>query len=126
MDLFRGEPENFMERLASLMKDLPGEDHSEPVYRAITYLLAVLCGTRSIAEHRGYKGRSDIEVATGDYVYVFEFKYNHSVREAMDQIHSRDYAGRYAMDFRTIYLIAANFNENKSDRGLQYEIEKLK
>ncbi len=67
-----------------------------------------------------------MEVLTPDYVYVLEFKYNKSVREAMDQIHSRDYAGRYAMDDRTVYLIGANFDEKKQVRGLEYEIEKLK
>jgi len=124
-DLYEGRPNDFMRRLSTLMKNLPGEDHCESAYRAITYLLAVLCGTRSIAEHHGYKGRSDIEVATGDYIYLFEFKYNRSVAEAMEQIHSRDYAGQYGLDRRTIYLIGANFNESKNDRGLQYEIEKM-
>ncbi len=114
-----------MRRLETLFKDLPGEDHKEPTYRALTYLLCVLSGTEAQPERHSYKGRSDLEVLTPDYVYVFEFKYNHSVREAMDQIHSRDYTGRYAMDSRTVYLIAANFNEKKENRGLEYEIEKL-
>ncbi|MDE6342226.1 MAG: PD-(D/E)XK nuclease domain-containing protein [Muribaculaceae bacterium] len=52
----------------------------------------------------------------------FEFKYNKSVDEAIEQIRSRDYAGRYTMDSRKIYLIAANFSENKDTRGLEYEI----
>ena len=125
-DLFNGRPEDFMKRLATLLKDLPGEDHNESTYRAVTYLLAVLSGSPAIAEHHGYKGRSDIEVVAGKYAYVFEFKYNKSVREAMEQIHSRDYAGRYALDRRTVYLIAANFNECKEQRGLDYEIVKFK
>ncbi len=125
-DLYEGRPDDFMKRLATLLKDLPGEDHNESAYRAITYLLAVLCGTKTIAEHHGYKGHSDIEVATSSYIYLFEFKYNHSVGEAMAQIHAKDYAGRFAMDDRTVYLIGANFNEKKEKRGLEYEIEKLK
>lgn len=124
-DLFDGRPKDFMQRLATLLKDLPGEDHNESTYRAITYLLTVLSGTRTIAEHHGYIGRSDIEVMTTDYVYLFEFKYNKSVQEAMEQIHSRDYAGRFALESRTVYLIAANFNENRDSRGLQYQIQKL-
>ncbi|MBD5262414.1 MAG: AAA family ATPase, partial [Bacteroides sp.] len=96
--------------------------HKESSYRAITYLLAVLSGSSAIAEHHGYKGRSDIEVSTGRYIYVFEFKYNRSVREAMDQIHEQDYAGRYALDPRKVFLIAANFTEDKDRRGLEYEI----
>ncbi len=126
IDLYEGRPEDFMKRLSSLLKDLPGEDHNEPAYRAVTYLLAVLSGTKAIAEHHSYKGRSDIEVATSSYVYVFEFKYNKTVKEDMDQIHSRDYAGRYEMDRRTVYLIAANYIEKNEDRGLHYEIELMK
>lgn len=125
MDLFEGRPEDFMKRLEVLLKDLPGEDHHESTYRALTYLLTVLCGTTSIAEHSGYKGRSDIEVVTGKYVYVFEFKYNRNVEEAMEQIYSRDYAGRFALDTRTMYLIGANFSEKKDNRGLTYAIKKM-
>lgn len=43
----------------------------------------------------------------------------------MDQIYDCDYAGRYAMDQRTVYLIGANFNEKKDNRGLEYEITRL-
>ncbi|MDE7495325.1 MAG: hypothetical protein K2M67_00575 [Muribaculaceae bacterium] len=44
----------------------------------------------------------------------------------MDQIHSRDYAGPYAMDPRKVYLIGANFNEKKEPHALEYEIEEVK
>ncbi|MDE6379317.1 MAG: ATP-binding protein [Muribaculaceae bacterium] len=123
-DLYEGNPEAFMKRLEALFKDLPGEDHRESTYRAITYLLCLLSGTEAQAERHSYKGRSDLEVLTPDYVYVFEFKYNKSVREAMDQIQDRDYAGRYVTDSRTLYLIGANFDDNKDDRRLSYEIKK--
>ena len=123
-DLAEGRPQDFMKRLATLLKNLSYEDHNESTYRAVTYLLAVLCGTPAITERHGYKGRSDIEILSGRYIYVFEFKYNKSV-ENMDQIHCRDYAGRYALDHRPVYLIAANFNENKENRGLEYEIMKM-
>ncbi|MDE6192491.1 MAG: ATP-binding protein [Muribaculaceae bacterium] len=121
-DLFEGRPHDFMERLGTLLKDLPGEDHRESTYRAVTYLMAVLCGTQAIAEHHGYKGRSDIEVLTTRYIYVFEFKYNKTVGEAMSQIYDRDYAGRYALDGRKLYLIGANFSESKENRGLEFRI----
>ena len=93
--------------------------------RAVTLLIAVLSGTPALAERHGYRGRSDLEVFAGRNIYIFEFKYNRSVREAMDQIHSRDYAGRYAMDSRHIYLIGANFREDPDNRRLEYEIEAL-
>lgn len=121
-DLHSGRPEEFMHRLAVLLKDLPGEDHCESAYRAITYLLAVLSGTLAVAEHHGYLGRSDIEVQTGKYIYLFEFKYNRTVKEAFEQIESRDYAGRYALDPRPVFLIGANFDEKREDRGLKFEV----
>ncbi|MDE5849099.1 MAG: ATP-binding protein [Muribaculaceae bacterium] len=122
-DLVKGKIHDFMKRLQSLLKDMPGKDHNESTYRAVTYLLAVLSGTYTIAEHDGYVGRSDLEVATDRFIYIFEFKYNKNVKEAMDQIHDRDYAGRFAMDHRKVYLIGANFNEKKDRRGLEYKIE---
>ena len=124
-DLAEGRPEDFMKRLATMLKGLPYEDHKESTYRAVTFLIAVLSGTPALAERHGYRGRSDLEVFAGRNIYIFEFKYNKSVREAMDQIHSRDYAGRYAMDSRQVYLIGANFIEDADNRRLEYEIEAL-
>ena len=124
-DLVEGRPEEFMKRLATMLKALPYEDHKESTYRAVTFLIAVLSGTPALAEHHGYRGRSDLEVFAGRNIYIFEFKYNKSVQEAMDQIHSRDYAGRYAMDSRQVYLIGANFIEDADNRRLEYEIEAL-
>lgn len=125
-DLAEGRPKDFMERMATLLKDLPEEDHNESVYRASTFLLTVLSGNLTLAEHHGYKGRSDLEVFTGEYIYLFEFKYNKSVEDAMAQIHSRDYAGRFALDPRTVFLIGVNYEEKRAKRGLMYEIDVYK
>lgn len=124
-DIDAGEPAEFMDRLAALFKSVPGEDHQESTYRAITYLLCMLAGTEAIPERHSYKGRSDLEVLTPDYVYLFEFKYNKSLQDAMQQIYSRDYAGRYGKDSRTVWLIGANFVEKKDERRLEYRVEKL-
>ncbi|MDE5850071.1 MAG: ATP-binding protein [Muribaculaceae bacterium] len=121
-DLSDGNPEDFMKRLATLLKNMPYDDHYESTYRAVTYLIAVLSGSPALAEHHGYKGRSDLEVFTRRFIYVFEFKYDRSVSEALDQIHDRDYVGRYALDKRPVFLIAANYNSDKDYRGLEYEI----
>ena len=121
-DLYHGDPDAFMERLKAFFKDLPGEDHKESTYRAITYLLCLLSGTDAIPERHSYKGRSDLEVLTPDYVYVFEFKYNKSLAEAIEQLYERDYAGRYDKDKRKVFLIGANFIENKDVRRLEYQI----
>ena len=43
----------------------------------------------------------------------------------MDQIYSRDYAGRFGVDHRKVFLIAANYVEKKDDRKLEYKIEEI-
>lgn len=125
-DLHAGNPQRFMERLETLFKDIPYDDHSESTYRAITYLIAVLCSAFAMAEHHGYKGRSDIEVLTWRYIYIFEFKYNKTLTEAVEQLQSRDYAGRYSLESRPVFLIAANFISDKENRQLQFDIQEIK
>lgn len=121
-DLYDGDPKNFMKRLATLFKAMPVEDQCESVYRAVTFLLCKIMSIDTRAEQHSYRGHSDLEVLMPNYVYLFEFKYNKSVREAMEQIHSRDYAGKYALDSRPVYLIGANYDNSKEKRGLYYDI----
>ncbi|MDE6409110.1 MAG: ATP-binding protein, partial [Muribaculaceae bacterium] len=126
MDLVEGRPDDFLNRLATLLKDLPYESHNEKTYQNLVYLLCRLSGTEAHLENHSYVGRTDLEVHTRRFIYIFEFKYNRSAEEAMQQIHDRDYAGRYALDPRTLYLIGANFSNKAPNRGLSgYEIEKV-
>ncbi|MDE7346470.1 MAG: ATP-binding protein [Muribaculaceae bacterium] len=125
-DVAEGRPEDFMKRLATMLKALPYEDQKESTYRAVTFLIAVLSGVPALAECHSYRGRSDLEVFAGRNIYIFEFKYNKTLQEAMDQLRDRDYAGRYAMDPRRVYLIGANFIEDADTRRLEYEIEALR
>lgn len=126
-DLAYGHPERFMQRLGTLLKEMPCESHEERTYQNLVYLICRLSGTCAQMERDNYRGRPDLEVYTRRYIYVFEFKYNRTVREAMDQLHERDYAGRFAMDSRKVYLIGANFSDHAPDKGLTaYEIEELR
>ena len=125
-DLYDGNPDGFMKRLQTLCKDVPYESQTEAGYRNIVWLLGTLCGTDTLAERHSYKGRSDLEIKTPGYIYVFEFKYDGSVESAMRQLHGRDYAGHYALERRKVYLIGANFSSGKDDRGLTgWQIEEL-
>lgn len=125
-DLFDGEPERFMDRLRTLFKKMPYEMHNEDNYRSIVWLLCTLIGTDPLAERHSYKGRSDIELRVGEYIYVFEFKYNESDQVAMTQLLERDYAGHYALDSRKVFLIGVNFDSRKETRGLTWKIEEMK
>ncbi len=125
--LVMGDPEGFMKRLQTLLKNLPYQKNNENTYRNLVYILCLLSNTEAQPERQSLKGRSDLEVMTKRYIYLFEFKYGGSADAAIEQIKDRDYAGRYAMDSRSIYLIGANFSDKKPQRGLtEWIIQKLK
>ncbi len=117
-DLTEGRPEDFMVRLQTMLKEMPYEQQNETQYRNLVYLLTLLSGTEAETERHTSRGRTDLEVRTPRYVYIFEFKFRRSAREAMAQIQERDYAGRLALDRRKIFLIGANFSDAPATRGL--------
>lgn len=115
-DLVDGRPEDFMLRLQTLLKGMPYEQHDEKSYQNIVYILCTLSATDTDLERHNNHGRTDLEVKTRRFIYIFEFKFNRTAEEAMAQIYARDYAGRFALDSRTVYMIGANFSTHK--RGL--------
>lgn len=110
IDLRKGNVENFMLRLQTMMKDIPYEQHNEKLYQNVVYLLFTLLGTDARMEEHSSQGRSDLVVRMDNYIYIFEFKYNGSAEDALQQISERDYAGRFKMSNKQIILIGANFS----------------
>jgi hypothetical protein len=49
-------------------------------------------------------------IETADYVYIFEFKYNGTAEEAMEQIKEKNYAHPFMASGKKIVLIGANFS----------------
>lgn len=125
-ELFEGNPENFMLRLQTMIKDVPYEQHNEKFYQNVVYLLFTLMGIDTRIEEHSSRGRADLILRTPEVIYIFEFKYNGSPQEAIRQIRERDYAGRFALDKRQIIFIGANFSDQPEKRGLTgWIIEKL-
>jgi hypothetical protein len=69
-----------------------------------------VAGFRPIAEERNAVGRSDLVVETSNTVYIFEFKLNKSVDEALRQIEEKGYAAPYALANKKIVKIGVNFD----------------
>ena len=55
-------------------------------------------------------GRVDCIVETPEYIYIFEFKLDGSVDDAMRQIEEKGYAREYESDNRKLYKIGAVFS----------------
>ena len=62
---------------------------------------------------RTRRNRADCVVKTPDYIYVFEFKLDKPIGDAMSQIDDKGYAIPYAADNRKLYKIGVVFSTEK-------------
>ena len=92
-------------------------DETERHYQIIFYIVFKLLGQYVEAEVRSARGRADAVVETADYIYVFEFKLNGSVDEALHQIDDRGYLIPYTADGRQLVKVGASFDKKKRNIG---------
>lgn len=111
-DLSQGNPGGFMRRLKSLVAKNPYEhaEHFEAVYHNILFVLFTLLGYQTESECHFNKGRADLIVKTGGYVYKFEFKLDKSAGEALCQIANRGYAVPFESETRKVFKVGVNFS----------------
>lgn len=115
LDVETGHVDDFMTRLQSLFSgyhyDQMDLGDLELHYRNVIYLVMKLMGYYTEAEMRTASGRIDLLVKTSKFLYLFEFKINHSPQDAMDQINSRDYLLPFRAGGRQIIKVGANFDD---------------
>ena len=111
-DLRTGDYDSFLTRLEAFFGDIPYElnDQTERHYQVIFYLVFKLMGQFTEAEVRSARGRADAVVKTPKYIYVFEFKLNGTVEEALKQIDEKGYLIPYQADHREIIKIGVEFS----------------
>ena len=111
-ELREGDPDAFLTRLRAFFAGIPYElnDRTERHYQTVFYLVFKLMGQFSEAEVRSAKGRADAVVKTDDYIYVFEFKLDGTVEEALRQIDDKGYLIPYQSDGRQLIKVGANFS----------------
>jgi hypothetical protein len=101
----------------SLLADLPSETfikQTEGLYHGLLHLIFNYLGLFVNSEVHSSQGRADAVVQTLTDVYIFEFKFNKTAQEAIDQIHKKNYAAKYQASGKIITGIGVNFNaENK-------------
>jgi hypothetical protein len=79
----------------------------EKYYQAIIFLTFRLLGYYAQAEPSVSEGRIDAVVETKDGIFIFEFKVNGTLEDAMTQIHENRYYQRYEASEKEIYLLGA-------------------
>ena len=108
----RGDPEDFMKRLESLIASVPYAEKgsAEAHFQNAIYLLFTLMGYYTRMEERTSDGRIDLKVDTDRYIYIFEFKIDSTSRAAIEQIEEKRYWLPDAVSDKEIILIGANFD----------------
>lgn len=111
-ELRAGNVDDFMKRLEAFFADFPYElnDKTERHYQVVFYIVFKLMGQFCEAEVRSARGRADAVVKTKDYIFVFEFKLNGSMEEALKQIDDKGYLIPYQADGRRLIKVAASFS----------------
>ena len=117
MDLEGGNPDSFLTRLTALFASIPYPEGRAPQYEGEwsrqLYLILSLMGAYTSCEVHMATGRADCVVQTADYIYVFEFKLDAPIEEAMKQIDDRGYTIPYTADQRKLYKIGVVFSTEK-------------
>ena len=118
-ELRSGDVNAFLTRLRAFFAGIPYElnDKTERHYQAIFYLVFRLLGQYMEVEERSAKGRADAVVKTKDYVYVFEFKLDGNVDEALKQIDEKGYLLPYSVDERKLLKIGVSFDSDERNIG---------
>jgi hypothetical protein len=114
-DLRAGDVDGFMGRMKAFFANIPYElnDQTERHYQVVFYLVFTLMGQYIQAEVHSAKGRADAVAATGDTVYVFEFKLNGTAEEALAQIEEKGYAIPYEAGGRKVVKVGVEFDKGE-------------
>ncbi|MCQ2235524.1 MAG: ATP-binding protein [Bacteroidales bacterium] len=112
LDLRAGKIDGFMKRLKSLFSNTPYElvRDLENHYQNVMFIVSQLCGIYTRAEYHTSEGRIDMTMETSDYVYIWEFKFEKSAQEALNQIEEKHYADPFKASGKKIVCVGANFS----------------
>lgn len=94
-----------------------GKESLEVYYQNVIFAICKLIGLRVKAEYHTSSGRIDMLIETGNSVFIFEFKLNLGVEDALAQIEAKDYSAQFAADSRKVYKIGVDFDS--SIRGIK-------
>jgi PD-(D/E)XK nuclease superfamily/Predicted AAA-ATPase len=110
--------------LNSLLADLPVEAYlkqTEGLFHGLIHLVFKYLGVFVNSEVHSSQGHADSVVQTLTDVYIFEFKFNKTAQEGIDQIKKQNYSASYRASDKVITGIGVNFSTDK--KGIDEWIE---
>ncbi len=112
----------FITSLRSLLASIPYNLHieREAYYHSLLKLLCTLISVTNDCELMTSTGRVDLAVTTEKFVYFFEFKFNKSAQEALEQILSNRYYQCSQTNNKKIILVGISFNFKNKELSLDW------
>jgi len=117
-DIKTANTNSLRDRFTALFANLPypakpSDSVLERDFQNVVYLVFLLLGQFVKVEQHSAKGRADCIVETEEYVYIFEFKRDGTVEDALSQIDAQGYAKPYEADSRKLIKIGAVFSSEE-------------
>lgn len=114
--------EKFCQAVKYLFSGIPYNLHinQEAYYHSLVHFMFDMLGMRVQSEVATSRGRSDLVLETTDSIIVFEFKYDKSAQEALDQIFEKKYHEKYMHRGKSIILVGIDFNFKNKELTLEW------
>jgi len=94
----------------------------EGYFASVIYAYLASLGLDITAEDVSNKGRIDLTIKLGHYIYILEFKVD-GRGSALQQIKDKNYQQKYLTEGKDIYLIGIDFSsEEKNISGFEWEL----
>jgi hypothetical protein len=117
----------FIETLKSILSSVSYNiaKTAEGFHHSNVHLILKLLGFDVISEEPTNTGRIDAVIRFAEKIYIIEFKFNKEgdmSKKALQQIKEKEYAQKYIIENKEIYLIGISFsNEERNINGYEYE-----
>jgi hypothetical protein len=104
------------EIINGLLADMPYhtfDKQTEGLYHGLVHLIFSYLGMFVQSEVHSSRGRADAVVQTLTDIFIFEFKFNKTAQEALDQIYNKKYADKHRASNKPITGIGLNFDSTE-------------
>jgi len=98
-------------------------DNKEKYYHSLFYMILKLLGFNVNCEIETNVGRIDAVVSTPKQIYIIEFKVG-TATEALLQIRNKNYAQKFIIENKPIYLLGIGFDSENKNIG-SYKLEQF-
>lgn len=122
-----GDMQPLAEAFKMLLANVPYQLHieQEGYYHSIFQTALWILGSDVQSEVSTDTGRADLVVRTKDRIFIFEFKFNKTAQEAMDQILEKRYYEKYQHEDKQIMLVGLSFNYKNKTLTVPYLVQQL-